>query len=80
MRDLELTGTSSLAAPRFDERAVLAELQDARVTGRPRGVALHDEDVAVVANRDVVGLIQLARTAGLVPFARLSRVPIVSSA
>ena len=33
---------------------------------------LHDEDIAVIGNDDVVGLIQLARTGGLVPLAGLA--------
>ena len=51
VRDLELPGRRAFAAPRRDELPVLVELQDARIAPRPRRVPLHDEDVAVAADR-----------------------------
>ena len=70
--DFELPGLLAFAAPRLDEPAGLVELQHPRVAARPRRVSLHDEDVAVAGDGDVVRLIQLARSRRLVPLAGLA--------
>ena len=72
VRDLELTRALALAAPRLEEPAGLVELEHPRVAVRSWRVSLHDEDVAVARDGNIVRLIQLARSRRLVPLAGLS--------
>ena len=70
--DLELAGRLAFAAPGLDEPAGLVELQDPCVAARPGRMSLHDEDVSVPGDGDVIRLIQLAGSRGLVPLAGLA--------
>src|SRR5690606_38422445 len=69
--DLELAGRVALAAPRLHERAVRAELEDARIAALAGQVTLCDEEIAVRSESDVVRLVQQARPRTFVPVAGL---------
>ena len=75
MRQVELTGLFSKAAPRLEELPHLVEAQHPRVAAP---VALHDEHISVGRKPDVVGLIEEPRTGGLVQFPACPFVPSVS--
>ena len=80
MRHVELSGLLPLAAPRFDEAAVLVELEHPRIAARdPRSMPLDDEHVPVGGDGDIVRLIQLPCASGLVPLPASPLVPIVSN-
>ena len=71
VRDLELTRPVPL--PPHDLMNVPSLLNLMRARRRSDlSVSLHDEDVAAIGNDDVVGLIELAGAAGLVPLAGFS--------
>src|SRR3954465_6517428 len=55
MRDVELSRTGALLAPRLDEVAVLVELDD---LGLAASMALDHEDIALRPERHVVGLVE----------------------
>lgn len=67
--DFELAGGSAFAAPGLDEVTVLIELEDAGVAHGTWGVALCEEEVAVAAEGDFVGLIEEAGSGGFIPSA-----------
>src|ERR1700704_6505415 len=72
MRDFEFSRLLAFPAPGFDETTSLVELEDAWISSGTRSVPLHDKDVSAAAERDVIRLIQVARSGGFVPCARLS--------
>ncbi len=49
---VEVAGCRSLATPLLDEASVLVEFHHASIAGRVRLVAIGDEDIAVLADRD----------------------------
>src|SRR5262249_16590835 len=71
VRDVELTGLFPFTTPRLDELASLIELQNARVSPLPGRVALSNKDVAVAADDDVIGLVELVGLRRFIPRARL---------
>ncbi len=57
VRLVEFAGTGAELAPRLDQFAVLGEFEDAVVAC---AVALGDEDVAVLGDDHVIGLVEVA--------------------
>src|SRR5262245_50393492 len=70
MGNIKLARLFPFSAPRLDELPVLVKFQNARIAARAGRVTLRNENVAVVGDDHIVGLVEQLR--GLIPLSALA--------